>query len=83
VIIGAPADPACHALRRAALIAPLPAAVILTLAPGEPLPAGHPAAGKAQVDGRPTAYVCLGQACRLPVTDPDELASALAPATLR
>jgi uncharacterized protein len=83
VVIGAPADPACQALRRVALIAPLPAAVILTLAPGEPLPAGHPAAGKAQVDGRSTAYVCLGQTCRLPVTDPDELTSALAPATLR
>ena len=82
VVIGAPADPACEALRRVALTAPLPAAVTLTLAPGEALPEGHPAAGKAQIDGRPTAYVCLGQTCRLPVTDPDELAAALAPASL-
>jgi hypothetical protein len=83
VVIGAPADPACQALRRVALTAPLPAAVILTLPPGEALPAGHPAAGKAQIDGRATAYVCPGQTCRLPVTDPDELASALAPAGLQ
>jgi hypothetical protein len=83
VVIGAPADPACQALRRVALTAPLPAAVILTLPPGEALPAGHPAAGKAQIDGRATAYVCPGRTCRLPVTDPDELASALAPAGLQ
>ncbi|HSA82863.1 MAG TPA: thioredoxin domain-containing protein [Geminicoccaceae bacterium] len=83
VVIGSPADPACRALRRVALTAPLPAAVTLTLSPDEPLPAGHPAAGKAQIDDRPTAYVCPGQTCRLPVTDPQELASALAPASLR
>jgi hypothetical protein len=82
VVIGDAADPACQALRRVALTAPLPAAVILTLPPGQALPAGHPAAGKAQIDGRPTAYVCPGQTCRLPVTDPDELVSALAPASL-
>ena len=29
-------------------------------------------------DGRPTAYVCRGFVCRLPVTDPDALAAELA-----
>jgi uncharacterized protein YyaL (SSP411 family) len=82
VVIGAPAEPACAALRRVALAAPLPAAVVLSLPPGQALPAGHPAAGKAQLDGRPTAYVCPGQTCRLPVTDPDALADALTPAAL-
>jgi uncharacterized protein len=79
VVIGAPADPAGVALRRIALRAPLPAAVVLALAPDEPLPAGHPAAGKGQLEGRATAYVCRGQTCRLPVTDPDELAATLTP----
>jgi uncharacterized protein YyaL (SSP411 family) len=27
-------------------------------------------AGKAQVDGKPTLYVCEGFACQAPVTDP-------------
>jgi hypothetical protein len=82
VVIGAPADPAGVALRRIALRAPLPAAVVLTLAPGQRLPASHPAAGKSQLEGRPTAYVCPGQTCRLPVTDPDELAEMLTPSGL-
>ena len=30
-----------------------------------------------RIDGRPTAYVCRGFACRLPVTDPDALAVQL------
>jgi uncharacterized protein YyaL (SSP411 family) len=31
------------------------------------LPPGHPAAGKTRIDGKPTAYVCIGQTCSLPV----------------
>jgi uncharacterized protein len=45
------------------------------------LPASHPAAGKAAVDGKPTAYVCRGETCSLPVTDANELARLLAPST--
>ncbi len=44
-------------------------------APG--LPFSHPAAGKGAVDGRPTAYVCQGETCSLPVTDPHDLAALL------
>ena len=32
-------------------------------------------AGRSTIDGRPTAYVCRGFACRLPVTTEDELAA--------
>jgi len=34
-------------------------------------------AGRTAVDGRPAAYVCENFTCRLPVTDPDQLASSL------
>ena len=37
------------------------------------LPASHPASAKTAVDGRPTAYVCRGETCSLPVTSPEEL----------
>ena len=34
---------------------------------------------RVEVDGRPTAYVCEGFACKLPVNDPDDLAAQLGP----
>lgn len=54
-------------------------------APGRLVAAGEGAvppvlAGRAQVDGRATAYVCTGQQCLPPIADADELARALAPA---
>ena len=33
--------------------------------------------GRQRIDGRPTAYVCRGFACRLPVTEPDALLAQL------
>jgi hypothetical protein len=83
VLIGRQEEPACRALRRVALTAGLPAATHLTLPPGGSLPDGHPAFGKAGIEGRPTAYVCPGQTCRPPITDPVELAAALTPESVR
>jgi uncharacterized protein YyaL (SSP411 family) len=37
------------------------------------LPQTSPAHGKTAIDGKPTAYVCLGPQCSLPVTDPAAL----------
>ena len=37
----------------------------------------RPLAGKTAVDGKPTAYACLGPQCSLPVTDPDTLLDLL------
>ncbi len=69
VIIGDPDG----ALSRTVFDAAPPARVVSRLAPGEALPEGHPAAGKGLVDGRPTAYLCLGTECRAPITDGDVL----------
>jgi uncharacterized protein YyaL (SSP411 family) len=44
------------------------------------LPQAHPAAGKAAVAGRVTGYVCRGETCSLPITDPAALAATLAAA---
>jgi uncharacterized protein len=82
VLIGDPADPALAALHRTALAAPAPQAIVLRLPPDAPLPAGHPAAGKGMIDRRATAYVCPGQTCNLPVTEPGELARSLRPEAL-
>ncbi|WP_421726798.1 thioredoxin domain-containing protein [Bauldia sp.] len=41
------------------------------------LPTNHPVSGKTAVDGIPTAYVCRGQTCSLPVTEVDALDALL------
>jgi len=33
--------------------------------------------GRTAVDGRPAAYVCENFACKMPLTDPDELREEL------
>jgi hypothetical protein len=39
--------------------------------------ASGPLAGKAAIDGKPTAYACLGPTCSLPVTEPAALVDLL------
>ena len=54
------------------LLAGGPPAEVAALAPRVPLFAGRTA-----LEGRPTAYVCAGQTCQLPVHTPEELAGLL------
>jgi uncharacterized protein YyaL (SSP411 family) len=61
------------ALRRALHDASLPGAVIQEIRAGETLPASSPAHGKTAIEGQPTAYVCIGPQCSLPVTEPAAL----------
>jgi uncharacterized protein YyaL (SSP411 family) len=56
----------------------LPDGLLQFVDPGSTLPEGHPAHGKGQINGAATAYVCRGTSCSLPITDPAELARALA-----
>jgi hypothetical protein len=54
-----------------------PNLILTHLTPDAELSTGHPATGKFLVDGRPTAYVCHGQTCGLPHTDPAGLKKEL------
>jgi hypothetical protein len=51
---------------------------ILSVISGEnTLPVTHPAHGKAAIAGKTTAYVCRGETCSLPVTEPADLENLL------
>ena len=78
VIIGERDDPATAKLRRAVFDAGLAGRIVVQLEPGADLPDGHPAKGKNRIDGKPTAYVCRGPVCGLPVTAAEDLAASLA-----
>jgi uncharacterized protein YyaL (SSP411 family) len=79
-VVGPPDDPATRDLLRPAWSTWRPHQV-LALAPdaaaatASAVPLLH---DRMAVDGRPTAYVCHGFTCRLPVTDPAALAAELA-----
>jgi uncharacterized protein len=62
-----------RALRRALNDVSLPGAVVQEVRVGESLPASSPAHGKTAIDGKTTAYVCIGPQCSLPVTEPEKL----------
>lgn len=76
-IIGRRGEAETEAMLDVAFRVSLPNRVLQVVAPGTALPESHPAHGKAQVDGRTTAYVCIGPTCGLPATSPGELAAAL------
>ncbi|MFF4171217.1 thioredoxin domain-containing protein [Streptomyces sp. NPDC001744] len=74
-VVGAPGDEAFRELRRTALLATAPGAVLAAGDPGSeefPLLRDRPL-----VDGRATAYVCRRFACDAPVTDPAGLRRGL------
>ncbi len=76
VICGSIEDSASQLLRRIALNAPNTLKVVQSIA-NTSLPPTHPAAGKRPIGSSPTAYVCVGQTCSLPITDPSVLRSTL------
>jgi hypothetical protein len=63
-------------LARAMFALSLPGAVQQIVSVGQ-VPRTSPLAGKTAVDGKPTAYACLGPQCSLPVTEPDALVELL------
>ncbi len=79
VVVGSSDDPGTRALAERARRVLGPEDAVIVAAAGE-IPAGvDPAwlAGRDPVEGRPTAYVCRGVHCSLPVVDPAELVEDL------
>ena len=70
------AAPGSSPLARAMLDLSLPGAVEQVVEPGQTLP-NAALTGKSAVDGKPTAYACLGPQCSLPVTEPEALVELL------
>ena len=84
VIVGDPSDPATRALAARARLVHAPTDAVVVAAPGSAPPAGlAPSwlAGREPQGGRPTAWICRGVTCSLPILDPDVIASE--PAALR
>jgi uncharacterized protein len=81
VIRGRRGEPGPDALLHAVNSVSVPTRVLTVVEPGATLPAGHPAEGKDQVEGRATAYVCRGPVCSLPIADAAALRVALDPST--
>jgi uncharacterized protein YyaL (SSP411 family) len=81
IVLIVPEDGSAHELRRALSRVSLPNVVVQEVRAGEggvgALPAASPAHGKTAIDGKPTAYVCIGPQCSLPVTEPAALVEAV------
>ena len=71
-------DPKAEALFSAAVHSAPPGTVISWALPGTETAAGHPAAGKTMVGDAPTAYICQGPVCGLPIQTPAEIRQAFA-----
>jgi uncharacterized protein YyaL (SSP411 family) len=69
IVLIAPEGKSTHELRRALSTVSLPNAVVQEVRAGDSLPVSSPAHSKTALDGKPTAYVCIGPQCSLPVTD--------------
>ncbi len=78
VIVGPPDGAGTLALLRAVNGLSLPGRILSRVTDGAMLPEAHPAHGKSARDGEPTAFVCHGHTCSLPITDPVALARSLA-----
>ncbi|MEZ5873819.1 MAG: hypothetical protein R3D30_03015 [Hyphomicrobiales bacterium] len=77
VVIVMPRDGDARPLREGLHDVSLPNAVVIEVPQGEALPASSTAYGKTAVEGKPTAYICLGPQCSPPVTEAAGLAKTV------
>ena len=83
VVVGPAKAAATQGLTKQAFRAAVPNLVFLGLDSGDALPCNHPAAGKTEIEGQPTAYVCVGTVCSPPIIESDALGEALSQSSLR
>jgi uncharacterized protein YyaL (SSP411 family) len=77
IVLIVPLDGDAKELRAALRGVSLPNAVVQEIRQGVALPASSSAFGKTAIDGKPTAYVCLGPQCSPPVTDRAKLVETI------
>jgi uncharacterized protein YyaL (SSP411 family) len=66
---------ASDALIGAALALPYVSRAVLRAPSPEALPASHPAQDKLKAMSEAAAFICIGETCSLPVTNPDDIAA--------
>jgi uncharacterized protein YyaL (SSP411 family) len=69
--------PRARALLAAARSRPALDRIIRHVSSAHPLPTAHPAREKINAGSEPQAFVCIGERCSLPVTDPSGLIGAM------
>jgi uncharacterized protein YyaL (SSP411 family) len=81
IVIVVPEGGDARGFRRALADVSLPGAVVQEVREGEPgtsaIAASSPAHGKTAIGGKPTAYVCIGPQCSMPVTEPAALVETM------
>jgi uncharacterized protein YyaL (SSP411 family) len=77
IVIVVPEGGDAYELRRALADVSLPSAVVQEIREGESLAPSSPAHGKTAIAGMPTAYVCIGPQCSMPVTEPAALVATV------
>ncbi|MGH8635897.1 MAG: thioredoxin domain-containing protein, partial [Burkholderiales bacterium] len=73
-IVIAGAGPRADALTDAALKQSFLDRIVLRAPSADALPPDHPAQEKLKAVAEPSAFICMGETCSLPVTTPDEIA---------
>jgi uncharacterized protein YyaL (SSP411 family) len=76
-VIGDPSSPAAKEMLRVIHGLPQLNRVLVIADDGNQFPENHPLHGKQPIGGKPAAYVCEGQTCSLPITDPALLETRL------
>jgi uncharacterized protein YyaL (SSP411 family) len=77
-IVVAGSGPKAEALTAAALKLPYTDRIVLRAQSADRLPPEHPAQAKVKAAAEPAAFVCVGERCSLPVSEPAALAEAVA-----